>query len=175
MDLFEVNDIVAAISDGIEEACRTCLVDQSGIVLSAVTEQLLCGLDGEGNYLTPTYDDDPFFNEQGPWYHRSYAYKAWKKEITPPQSSRQMGGLLTLPARPDSVPNLKIDGTFHSEINATPDSEGLMLDPGNGNGPAIVAKYGDQILKLGSTAVDYFNEKFMEPAIERFIKGCGYV
>lgn len=171
MDLLEVNDIVAAISDGIEDACRTCLVDQSGIVLSAVTEQLLCGLDGEGEYLAPTYDDDPFFNEKGSWYHRSYAYKAWKKEITPPKR----GGLMNLPARPDSVPNLYIDGKFHSEINASPDSEGLMLDPGNGNGPAIVEKYGDQILKLGQTAVDYFNEKFMEPAIERFFKACGYV
>lgn len=170
MDIQGVYDIIHKIATGFEENARQCLISKSNSVLLCVTEQLYSGLDGESEYLEPTYDDDPFFNEEGPWYHRAYAYKAWKRDITPPMR----GSMLNLPARPDNVPNLFIDGTFYSEIYAMPSNEGLELNPGNGNGPAIVEKYGDQILELGPTAVDYFNCEYMIPAIDKFFKACGY-
>lgn len=70
MGIEEVANIIKKISDGFEEACIQCLSDNSGIVLRAVTEQLYSGLDGDGKHLSPTYDDDPFFEEEGTWYHR---------------------------------------------------------------------------------------------------------
>lgn len=170
MGIEEVADIIHKIADGFEEACAQCLADNSDTVIYVITEQLYCGVDGDGNFLSPTYDDDPFFNEPGYWHNRSDDYKAWKYRITPPMNS----ATLSLPPRPDNVPNLCIDGTFYSEISARRQGMELMLDPGSGNGPAIVSKYGEQILELGTASVSYFNQEYMMPAIETFFESCGY-
>ncbi len=70
MGIEEVAVIIGKIADGFEEACIKFLDDQSDIVVRAITEQLYSGLDGEANYLSPTYDEDPYFGEAGEWYHR---------------------------------------------------------------------------------------------------------
>lgn len=171
MGIEEVANIVRKISDGFEEACIRCLDDNSDVVIKAVTEQLKCGQDGDGNHLSPTYDNDPYFEEKGSWYHRAKDYKAWKYSITPPGA----GTMLGLPPRPDDVPNLYIDGTFHSEITAYRKGDVLVVNPGSGDGPSIVAKYGDAILDIGPNAVEYFNVNFMLPAIDSFFKDCGYL
>lgn len=147
-----------------------CLEDNAGIILHAVREQLYSGQDGEGQHLSPTYDNDPFFEEEGYWHHRAKDYKAWKYSITPPVA----GAMLGLSPRPDDVPNLFINGKFYSEISAARRGDVLLVDPGVGHGPSIVAKYGDTILNLGPSAIEYFNANYMLPAIETFFKDCGY-
>ena len=84
MGIDEVANIIQKISDGFDEACINCLDDNSGIVLRAVAEQLYSGQDGEGNHLSPTYDNDPYFEEDGYWHHRAKDYKDWKYSITTP-------------------------------------------------------------------------------------------
>lgn len=170
MNIQEVADIIHRVADGFEENCARCLDDNKGVVLQAVREQLYSGQNSEGGHLSPTYDNDPFFDEEGWWYHRAYAYKAWKREITPPVA----GTMLGLPPRPDDVPNLFIDGTFYAEINARRNGNALLVDPGSGHGPEILAKYGDNILKMGPDAKEYFNMYYMIPSIENFLRNCGY-
>lgn len=170
MGIEEVADIIEKISEGFEDACMKCLDDKKGIIIQAVTEQMYSGQDGEGNYLSPTYDEDPFFEERGWWYHRAKEYKAWKYGITPPVVSPMLG----LSPRPDEVPNLFINGLFYGEINAFRRNDAIVVDPGDGNGPSIVSKYGDEILKMGPIALEYFNEEYMLPAIGDFFKDCGY-
>ncbi|MCF0219322.1 MAG: hypothetical protein HUK14_06030 [Muribaculaceae bacterium] len=129
------------------------------------------GLDGNDRYLSPTYDSDPYFEEEGVWYHRSGAYKEWKREITPPVG----GVMLMLHPRPDNVPNLFINGKFHSEIFGTVHGDTLSFDVReDGNGPDIVSKYGEQLLQLGTTAIGYFNNRYILPHIWKFFEDCGY-
>lgn len=170
MGIEEVAGIIHKIAEGFEESCRQCLSDNSGVVLTEVREQLYAGLDGNGEYLSPTYDNDPFFNEEGYWHNRAADYKAWKLTIMWTNRNRLLG----LDQRPDEVPNLFIDGTFYFDITAARRGDVLVVDPGSGNGPDIVEKYGDQILNLGRTAVEYFNEELLLPSIARFFKNCGY-
>lgn len=170
MKIWEVADIIHRVADGFEDNCVRCLDENKGVVLQAVKEQLYSGQNGMGELMSPTYDNDPYFDEPGWWFHRAYAYKAWKKEITPPVA----GTMLGLPPRPDDVPNLFIDGTFYEEINAKMQGKALVVDPGDGNGPQIIGKYGDNILTLGPTARDYFNYYYMIPSIARFLNDCGY-
>lgn len=170
MDIVEVSRIIHNIADKFEEKVLECLATHSDCVVLAIQEQLYSGIDGDGNYLTPTYDADPFFDEDGIWYHRSAVYKAWKEEITPPRAS----SLLFTSARPVNVPNLCIDWTFYSEINAARRGDVLYVDPGNGNGPDIVTKYGDAILDMSDPAVDYFNRDYLKPAIAKHFLECGY-
>ena len=170
MNIGEVAEIIENIAEGFEDACLNCLRENADTVYICITEQLFAGLDGNGDYLEPSYDNDDFFDEPGFWYHRSDDYKNWKLAITPPHPSWELG----LDSRPESIPNLFIDGTFYSEIRVADCADGLTIDPGSGNGPAIIEKYGEQILWLGNRAVDYFNQEKMLPAIAKFFSDCGY-
>lgn len=181
MGIEEVAGIIGKIADGLEDACMQCLADNSGVVVDTVREQLSSGVDGDGSHLSPTYLEDPYLvNRKTPWFHhventgKTYigpqGYLEWKKDITPPMA----GELLGFPPRPDAVPNLFIDGTFHRQINASRRDKSLMIDPGIGNGPDIVSKYGESILMMSQAAIGYFNASYMLKAIESFFKDCGY-
>lgn len=170
MGIEEVAEIIGKIADGFNDACLQCLVDNKGVMLQAIKEQLYSGLDGEEHHLSPTYDDDPYFEEKGYWFHRSKDYKAWKRNITPPAS----GTMLGLAPRPDNIPNLFIDGTFYGSIIAFRNGDMLQVFAAGKNGPDIVNKYGDTILDAGPTAIEHFNKKYLSPAIDKFFKDCGY-
>ena len=170
MSIEEVANIISKIADGFENACIMCMDDNKEVILQSIREQLWSGMSGTGEFLYPTYLDDPFFEQPGHWYKQSRAYMAWKRAITPPTS----GYMLLLPPRPDEVPNLFITGKFHQEINIRREGDELVTDPGIGNGPDIVDKYGEDILSMTPLAVGYFNENYLEPAINEFFKNCGY-
>lgn len=171
MNIEEVADIINKIALGIEETCMKCLADNSETVVHAVTEQLYSGLDGDSDYLEPTYDNDPYFDDpDSRWYQRAKEYKQWKYNITPPEISPMLG----FSPRPEEVPNLFIDGTFYSTISAFRRGDELVVESIRGDGPEIVAKYGDQILEMSDRAVKYFNVELLLPAIEQFFKECGY-
>lgn len=170
MNIQSVCDIIHKIADGFEDNAVECLCTHSDVVLTLIREQIYSGVDGDGKYLSPTYDNDPFFEEPGKWYHRAKDYKAWKYRITPPETSLY----LHLAPRPVEVPNLFIDGTFFGQINAEMRGRELDITPGNGNGPTIREKYGDRLFMIGSNAVEWFNTEFMWPAIECFFSNCGY-
>lgn len=165
-----VADSISRIANGIESNVADCMVKNSGTVRQAVLEQLFSGIDGDGNKLSPNYDDDPFFNEEGMWYHRQKDYKAWKASITPPQPSPMLG----LPARSLSTPNLYINGKFYSEIFTAMRGSVLEIDPGMGDGPDIVDKWGEKILKLSPIAKEYFIDEKLTPFLLAFYKSCGY-
>lgn len=179
MGIEEVSEIIGRIAGGIEDACARCLVENAGIVAEAIREQLYSGLDGDGGYLSPTYLEDDYFYTVD-WYHedentgRKYigarGYMEWKTDITPPVGSEMLG----LPPRPEDVPNLYINGKFYSEITIAGSDDGLVTSVSGESAPKIVEKYGDRILNIGPTAVEYFNVNFMLPAIKTFFEDCGY-
>lgn len=170
MGIDEVSDIIHSIAEGFEENAMQCLDKNSGEVLAAIKEQMYSGINGRGELLSPTYDNDPFFEEEGVWYHRSDDYMAWKQKITPPVS----GQLIDVPPRPYNVPNLFINGKFYSELTAQRQGDMLNIDPGIGNGLDIVAKYGSELLDMADPSVEYFNRKYLMPSIESFFNDCGY-
>lgn len=170
-DIFAVCGIVERMADGFEQTVMECLAENAAVAEAAVREQMYSGLDGDGQFLTPTYDNDPYFEEEGPWFHNGAGYKAWKRRITPPER----GVMLLLPPRPDSVPNLFINGKFHSEVFAAVDGDTLAIKvKASGHGPDIAAKYGDSLLRLGTTAVGYINDRYLIPRVWRFFAACGY-
>ena len=167
----EVSRVIHAIASGIEEECVKCMEEHRREVVDCIQEQLYSGLDGTEHLLTPTYDNDPYFNEDGPWKHKAEKYKHWKESITPPMQSE----MLFLPPRPVEVPNLIITGTFYDSIRAERNGSGLHLgSSGFSEGPDIEKKYGEQILTMGDTAKEYFNIMYLRPWISKFFKNSGY-
>ena len=170
MDIIGVHDIIHKIAEGFEDNALQCLGNHSSDVVDLIQEQIYNGQDGDGEYLSPTYDEDPFFDEPGRWHGRADDYIKWKYEITPPVASPN----LCLSPRPIEVPNLFIDGTLFGQISAIMKGTFLEVSPGNGNGPEIKKKYGDRLFMLGEDAVEWFNLEYMWPAIEKFFNDCGY-
>lgn len=170
MDIQEVYDVIHKIVEGFEDNVVKCLDNHSGNVIMAISDQLYSGIDGDDQYLSPNYDNDPFFDLEGQWQNNSEGYKAWKMKITPPVVSSILG----LNPRPDNVPNLFITGKFYSDITAKRSGDMLLVSPGQNDGPSIVSKYGEQILELSSRGVAYFNTEFLIPAIKKFYLDCGY-
>lgn len=166
----EVYDAVKAWTDGFEDKCFECMDSNQSVFVRSIREQIYSGLKGDGTHLSPTYDDDPYFEEPGTWFQGSQRYKAWKAEITPPEPSAMLG----LPPRPLSVPNLFINGKFHSEIaSAKGDRQIEIKVAESGDGPDIVSKYGDELLDIGNRATEYFNQTYLEPHLQDFFNNCG--
>ena len=171
MDFDRLEQVLDAISEGIEESILECLDEKRDIITTSVTEQLYSGLDGNGELLSPTYDDDPYFNEFGRWHGAAYAYKKWKERITPPMRSPMLG----LPPRPVDVPNLFITGMFHESIKAARVGDVVRVyTSGFNDGPLIEKKYGEAIFKLTDDAREYFNIYALRPWLNDFMRNCGY-
>lgn len=171
-DFDRLENAIHRIASGFEKSCMDCLQENSIEVADLVREQLYSGLDGNTNSLRPGYSDDPYFHETtSVWRNNPDGYIAWKKKITPPITSPR----LNLPPRPVDVPNLYITGPFHESIRASVTGDTLSIDTvGFVDGPDIVRKYGDDILKLGKDAREYVVLQLLEPYLKRFFKQCGY-
>lgn len=169
--IYEVARIVGMIADGLEDEVIDCMDSNKGVVRDCIQEQLYSGLNGNERLLSPTYDDDPFFNEDGPWKDKAERYKRWKERITPPVTSH----MLNLPPRPLEVPNLFILGTFYDSISVRKGNGGVTVySDGFVDGSSIVQKYGENILSLGPTAREYFILNHLRPWLERFFVRCNY-
>jgi len=178
MTIEEARERIRRIKDGFEEEVVKCMGENSHEMVVDVREQLYSGIDGEGNSLSPSYDSDPYFQDPRAGYYDEDAsqwvncyrhperYIAWKQRITPPESSQR----LNLPARPDSVPNLFIVGTFHQSIDAKPTAKGVEIFTfGWDGGPSVERKYGSQIFALSENAVEHFNTSFLWPWLKSWI------
>ena len=163
--------------DNFEDKCMECMDSNQSVFVASIREQLYSGIDGSNNFISPTYESDPFFNEKRACfydderghfvncYHHPERYIEWKRRITPPVASQMLG----LPARPDEVPNLFINGKFHSEISSSKGDGQIDIDVVEaGDGPAIIGKFGSQILEIGDVATKYFNERYLLPHLQDY-------
>lgn len=124
-----------------------------------VKEQLNSGMTGVDTMLKPTYLNDPFFNEEGPWQGRARQYMKFKERITPPEK----GERLFLPPRPVDIPNLRITGVFYDSIYAKPTKAGLRIGTDSVQlGGSIEEKYGSDIFRLGFRASEWMFTKVVE-------------
>lgn len=172
-NLLDVADVIATINDTFEDAVVQCMDDNRDVVADMIREQLYSGVDGKGNYLSPTYSQDPYFNNPyiGRFAGRPEGYRKWKEVITPPESSM----MLSLPPRPVDVPNLFIVGTFHASIRAEIRTPMLhIFTSGFADGPQIERKYGEDIFMPGEIARAYFNENYLKPYLLKLFEQCGY-
>lgn len=170
MTIDEMADIIGRITDGFENAVLRVLDERKDFIVYELQEQMYSGMTGEDEYISPNYDDDPFFDEEGYWHGRSKDYKAWKKMITPPIPSSVLG----LPPRPDHIPNLWINDMFYSDISAKLNGNMLDITVSREKSKDILGKFGESLFTLGTNAVGVFNTDYLEPNLEAYFANCGY-
>lgn len=87
----------------IESEIQDSLQGKEVEMVAANQLQLLDGKDRNGDYLKPTYFQDPYFKNP----QSAALYSAWKDRIDPFPGTR-----------PSGIPNLYITGKFHDSIRA---------------------------------------------------------
>lgn len=118
-------------------AVVTVLQRKSPELLELNREQLLEGKGRDGEDLTPSYFDDPFFKTQ----EAAARYSAWKDLITP-NAKRKSG-----------TPNLIIDGQWvHNVLRVGVDANKLTFAIDSPIGEKIFAKYGARVAGLNDAS-----------------------
>ena len=110
-------DMVQTVSECVDETSDT-MVDLN-------REQLLHGLDNEGNYLSPKYSEDPYFKSP----ESAKRYAEWKARIEPKRD------------KPFDVPNLFITGRYHASIDAHVGPETFDITSSDPNAGSIERKF----------------------------------
>lgn len=173
MTIKEAASSFQAFSEGLQDEIVDSFGTHSQEITDIIRQQLMVGIDGNEDRLSPSYLSDPWFSTEdaGPWKGRSTAYMLWKKKITPPAPSVSWLGY---PARPVHIPNLCITGKFHSSIKALRTDTGLtFVSEGTPFGGDIVAKYGADILKVGSKGCAYIGQTWVKPRLVSYFKMHG--
>jgi hypothetical protein len=125
MNPFEFSRKLAKINAvEIERLAGLSIVQHSEKVVDLIRSQLWDGKKSDGQNITPSYLDDPFFKSR----KQAEGYRNWKNSITK-NSNRD----------PDT-PNLFINGYFYDTLFV--DSEFFEVGS-NGFGIPIIEKYGD--------------------------------
>ncbi|MCL1942626.1 MAG: hypothetical protein FWF54_03630 [Candidatus Azobacteroides sp.] len=145
-----VSDVMNNLSSlNIEEMIQDIVKDDSGTLLDIQKEQLMAGQDNEGNPLTPSYRDDPFFKT----LEAAQRYSDWKDRITPPTGTRAYS------ERPKGTPNLFINGYWQSGIKFIP--ENGLFENDNPLNTEIKPKYPSS-LGLNPDGIKYYRDFYFD-------------
>lgn len=136
--------------------------EDEGLLLELMKDQLYAGLDGDGNPLRPTYQDDPYFKEFKNPQAAAQAYSDWKDGMM----QRTHNTLFA--KRPSGTPNLIITGSwFYDTLVAYAGNDSLII---NAQSPIInelEGKYGDALLKLSPLALKFYTEEHLFERLQK--------
>lgn len=154
-------DSVSAFVAEMPIIIRTTLEENEVDLLNRQSKQLLRGLASDGGYLQPYYSEDPYFKSR----ESANRYAEWKKTLTYPRHKED---------RPTDVPNLYINGKFHSEIEVEFHSDDLQFVGGTATARDIMGKYGEENFGLtdeswSEVADEYLTESLKQELLNKIL------
>lgn len=131
--------------------------DSTGELADLNRDQMYDGKTKDGNNITPSYLDDPYFKSR----ESAKRYSDWKDKITP--SSKRSPG----------TPNLFINGRYHNSIRVVASSDKVTFQTQDPAARSIEAKF-DKIYGLGGEYKKNFLKDTLQPKIkEKITKATG--
>lgn len=169
-DVRRASENFARLAGALPVVLERLIQKDKALVEDYITDQLYSGVDGNEQDLSPDYLHDPYFKQYGKRADRvARGYMAWKMRITPPIRS-----WLGLDPRKPNVPNLYINGYYHSRIRATEKEGGLSITGTASFSSEIEAKYGSDIYKVSPTARKHFLDEKIKPFLCMALNPRGY-
>lgn len=141
------------------EQIETLMQEDKQLLTVLQRDQLWAGQKADGMLITPSYENDTEY------FHSVAAaqrYSAWKDSL----SQRKHNPIFA--ERPSGTPNLIITGRWLYDA--------LVIDIGGGKlsinvnspiGGKLEAKYGEALLGLNHTALEYYVEEILFPRLQR--------
>lgn len=152
MTIAEANEVFSVKVAKFPEMLAATIQGNRTLVSDYISDQLYSGKDGDEKDLKPDYLSDPYFAKWGKDRMRvAQGYMQWKMRISPPARS-----FIGLAPRKRNVPNLWINGYYHSRITVTDRGDGVTIGNTAGFASDVERKYGRQIFKVGKTARRHF-------------------
>jgi hypothetical protein len=133
----------------IKQFAGESIIENSNDVTHSIKGQLWDGKKGDGQNITPSYLDDPFFETR----EKAIAYRNWKNSITKNSD------------RDQDTPNLFINGYFYDTLFVDSGSFEVASD---GFGNPIIEKYGAETFSIDAERDD--NKETMNNLRKSFIK-----
>jgi hypothetical protein len=142
-------------------------VNRSQDVLLGLNEdQMLYGRDADGKLLSPTYLNDPYFNDRKNPGLAAEQYMNMKIALEPEHRQRLYSmGIQLFPEKPEDVPNLLVNGNWFMNLLFIGVSGDSYTLGSNGRVSAdIEAKYG-KVFGLAPVSKAYYWNGFLRQAL----------
>lgn len=138
----------------ITKTAGDALQKESAMLREMNIEQLMQGLNSQGEQLSPKYSEDPYFKSR----QAALNYARWKKKL--------------FPDTPFDVPNLIIIGTYHNSITAKRAGNQVQFRASATFASSIEAKYGKKELGLSPDNKQIAYREIVKPELVKEIKTC---
>lgn len=138
-----------------DSVINTSMVESQGDIRDLNLEQMYDGKTREGVDITPSYLNDPYWDTHG-GRNAAQAYSDWKDRITPN------------PRRTKGIPNLFINGYYHSTISVTVAGERIVWSSTFRDEPDIRDRF-KNIYGLGGRYKTIFLFEYLTPVLREKI------
>jgi len=149
------NALPSAIADTVQQT--------SGVLLELNRDQLLQGRNADGELISPTYTEDPYFKtREAAGRYAKYKY------LMEMQHKARMSFVELYGEKPTDVPNLLITGTMffnHFFIKVT--KEAYTISSTGEAAPDIERKYNNRLYGLAPLSKEFYYFGFIRPTIKR--------
>lgn len=136
-----------------------CIEETKGEIVLLNKDQLLHGLDKEGNYLSPKYSEDSYFKST----ESARRYAEWKQKIDQVKD------------KPFDVPNLFITGKYHRGIGIDVSATTYTLFSRDSNASKIENKFSQKIYGLNPASKALYLPNYVMPLLkEKIQKRLGF-
>lgn len=152
--IIDVAERIKNLSLNIEKEVSVIIDNTKEQILIKNKQQLMEGIKGDGNEITPSYLNDPYFKTK----EAAQRYSNWKDKITP-NSKRKSG-----------TPNLYINGFYHNTIEINVRGEKIITENKTTIGKKIEQKYGDTLYGLNETNNQAYIKETFFPALKTYIE-----
>lgn len=135
------------------------------ILLSLNRDQMLLGRNAEGEVLTPSYLNDPYFKSN----LQAEVYARMKYKLEQEHKARIENPTL-YPDKDKDTPNLIVTGPFQDNMFILPEGESFIIGSSYRDSNDIENKYNNLVFGISPESKGYFYKNFIHPALLKLLQ-----
>lgn len=152
----KITDIDSTIDEVVEK--------NKDVLLSLNRDQMLLGRDAKGNELSPSYLNDPYFDNAA----QAQAYAAMKQRLEAKHNARIENPTI-YPAKNRTTPNLIVTGPFQDNMFIITSPGKFTIGSTYVDSGDIERKYNNEVFGIAPGSVMFFYDNYLKPALMRLI------
>lgn len=163
-DLIHRLDVVKKRGKRVPDTVSRVVNKRLQVLLSLNRDQMLLGRNTEGEILTPSYLNDPYFDNK----LQAQIYAAMKYSLESQHKSRIENPTL-YPDKDRNTPNLIVTGTFQDNMFVFPEGDSFLIGSTYSEAGDIERKYRNLVFGLSPESKDFFYENYIYPELVKLL------
>lgn len=140
------------------------VVREQNVLLSLNRDQMLLGRNAEGEVLTPSYLDDPYFDNS----RQAEAYANMKYRLESEHKARIENPTI-YPDKDRNTPNLIVTGPFQDNMFILPEGQSFLLGSTYSDARDIEEKYHGLVFGIAPASKMFFYKNYLRPALLKLL------